>query len=43
VVGPIVAHWQETTAPIPFYEAASWGPAEADHLIAKDGRAWHNT
>jgi glucose-6-phosphate 1-dehydrogenase len=43
VVDPIVAHWQETAAPIPFYEAASWGPAEADHLIAKDGRAWHNT
>jgi glucose-6-phosphate 1-dehydrogenase len=42
IVDPVVAHWQESEAPIPFYEAASWGPAEADGLLARDGRAWHN-
>jgi glucose-6-phosphate 1-dehydrogenase len=42
IVDPIVAHWQDSAAPIPFYEAASWGPAEADQLLARDGRAWHN-
>jgi glucose-6-phosphate 1-dehydrogenase len=43
IVDPIVEHWQDSGAPIPFYEAASWGPAEADRLLARDGRAWHNT
>lgn len=28
------------TAPLPAYEAASWGPAEADELLARDGRTW---
>jgi glucose-6-phosphate 1-dehydrogenase len=42
IVDPIVAHWQESTDRIPFYEAASWGPTEGDQLLARDGRAWHN-
>jgi glucose-6-phosphate 1-dehydrogenase len=42
IVDPIIDHWQDTNAPIPFYEAASWGPADADHLIESDGRTWHN-
>ena len=25
---------------IAFYEAASWGPAESDQMLARDGRAW---
>ncbi len=24
------------------YEPNSWGPKSADHLLARDGRAWHN-
>ena len=24
----------------PFYPAGSWGPEEADELLARDGRAW---
>jgi glucose-6-phosphate 1-dehydrogenase len=24
------------------YTAGSWGPASADHLLARDGRAWFN-
>jgi len=27
-------------APLPGYEAGSWGPAEADHMLARDGRVW---
>jgi glucose-6-phosphate 1-dehydrogenase len=43
IVDPIVAHWEDKGGRIPFYEAASWGPIEADQLLARDGRTWHNT
>ena len=37
-------HWErknERHPPdFPNYEAGSWGPAEADHLIERDGRRW---
>ena len=26
--------------PLPTYEAGSWGPKEAEDLLARDGRAW---
>jgi glucose-6-phosphate 1-dehydrogenase len=42
IVDPIVAHWEDSPNRIPFYEAASWGPTEADQLLARDGRVWHN-
>ena len=42
-VSKIVRHWQDVPDRIPFYEAASWGPAEADQLLARDGREWHNS
>jgi len=42
IVDPIVGHWEDHPARIPFYEAASWGPVEADQLLARDDRAWHN-
>ena len=42
IVDPIAQHWADSPARIPLYEAASWGPAEADHLLARDGRSWHN-
>ena len=42
IVDPIIRHWEDNPGRIPFYEAASWGPAEADRLLARDGRAWHN-
>ena len=41
IVDPIVRHWADSPERIPFYEAASWGPTEADQLLARDGRAWH--
>jgi len=33
--------WTEKNAlPLTFYPAGSWGPDEADELLARDGRAW---
>ena len=42
IIDPIIAHWENSPGRIPFYEAASWGPAEADQLLARDGRTWHD-
>jgi glucose-6-phosphate 1-dehydrogenase len=37
---PVLAAWQrEDGAPRP-YPAGAWGPAEADALLARDGRRW---
>jgi len=39
---PVLNHW-ETTEPdgdFPNYEAGSWGPSEADHLLEKPWRKW---
>jgi glucose-6-phosphate 1-dehydrogenase len=30
----------ENPPPLTFYPAGSWGPEEADELLARDGRAW---
>ena len=42
IVDPIIDHWANSNAPIPTYEAASWGPTDADRLIGRSGRAWRN-
>ena len=38
---PVLKHW-ETERPhnFPNYAAGSWGPVEADELLAKSGHAW---
>ena len=36
-------HTSEKKPGLYFYEAGSWGPAEADRLIENDGRAWRVT
>ena len=41
IVDPIIAHWADEDTAIPLYEAGSWGPREADDLLARDGRSWH--
>jgi len=42
-VQTILDGWkQDTTSPIPTYEAGTWGPSEADRLMERDGRAWRN-
>src|SRR3954469_22212282 len=42
IVDPIIERWAEDAGPIPTYEAASWGPTEADRLIGRSGRKWRN-
>jgi glucose-6-phosphate 1-dehydrogenase len=40
LVDPILEGWTAGQADLPAYAAGTWGPAEADLLIARDGRAW---
>ena len=43
VVDPIVKVWESLgTHAIRPYQAGTWGPSEADALLAKDGRLWRN-
>jgi glucose-6-phosphate 1-dehydrogenase len=44
LIDPIIAAWEQPDAPpLTFYEPGSWGPAEADTLLARDaGRAWYS-
>ncbi|HXI46129.1 MAG TPA: glucose-6-phosphate dehydrogenase [Candidatus Acidoferrales bacterium] len=40
-VDPIIEAWVNDPAPaFPNYDAGSWGPPEADRLMARDGRRW---
>ena len=40
-VDPILDRWkQDGSKGLAFYEAGSWGPAEADAFIERDGRRW---
>jgi glucose-6-phosphate 1-dehydrogenase len=40
IVDPIIQYWASDPHPIPLYQAATWGPAEAEALIDRDGRRW---
>jgi glucose-6-phosphate 1-dehydrogenase len=40
LVDPIIRAWQDAQTPMPEYPAGSWGPAEADQFMARDGRRW---
>jgi glucose-6-phosphate 1-dehydrogenase len=42
IVDPIIDHWANHPGRIPLYEAASWGPIQADELLARDNRSWNN-
>jgi glucose-6-phosphate 1-dehydrogenase len=42
IIDPIIRYWADDPRPISLYEAASWGPTEADRLLERDGRAWRN-
>ena len=39
-VDPIIAAWAASPGPPALYEAGTWGPAEAEALIERDGREW---
>jgi glucose-6-phosphate 1-dehydrogenase len=41
-VQPILDAWRETKRPVALYPAGSWGPAEADDLLHRDGYHWHH-
>ncbi|MGH3105548.1 MAG: glucose-6-phosphate dehydrogenase, partial [Gaiellaceae bacterium] len=40
LVDVIVALWARDTVSFPNYAAGTWGPAAADELLRRDGRAW---
>jgi glucose-6-phosphate 1-dehydrogenase len=40
-VMPILNHWQKIhVRDLPEYQCGTWGPVEADRVIAPDGRQW---
>ncbi len=42
IVDPIINFWDKTPRPdFPNYDAGTWGPKEADALMERDGRKWH--
>ncbi len=42
VVSPVLEQWQaEPPHSFPNYAAGSWGPKQADELLAQDGQYWH--
>ncbi len=41
VIDPLLDYWQRRAdRQIPTYEAGTWGPKEADELVARDGNVW---
>ncbi len=40
IIDPIIHTWETAKQPLTFYNPGSWGPQEADDLLARDGRAW---
>jgi glucose-6-phosphate 1-dehydrogenase len=43
VVEPILEVWKGLPPKgVPLYQAGSWGPSEADDLLAREGRHWRN-
>ncbi|HVL68131.1 MAG TPA: glucose-6-phosphate dehydrogenase [Vicinamibacterales bacterium] len=40
LISPVHEAWSREGGPIPEYEAGEWGPAEADELLAREGRRW---
>ena len=40
LIDPILESWDSKKTPLVVYESGSWGPAEADAMIARDGRSW---
>jgi glucose-6-phosphate 1-dehydrogenase len=43
IVDPVMRFWTTDEQPIPLYQASTWGPSEANALIARDGRSWRHS
>jgi glucose-6-phosphate 1-dehydrogenase len=44
LIDPILARWGRANAsPLAVYEPGTWGPQEADDLLAQDGRIWRHS
>jgi len=42
-VQPVLDYWQDNPSDhLPNYNAGTWGPSEADIMLAKEDRKWHN-
>jgi glucose-6-phosphate 1-dehydrogenase len=42
IVDPFLQAWSEDGVPLAHYPAGSWGPHEADLLLARDQRQWRH-
>ena len=40
ILDPVEKHWARSSAKLEQYASGSWGPASADAMMARDGRAW---
>jgi glucose-6-phosphate 1-dehydrogenase len=40
IVTPVLESWENALVNFPNYSSGSWGPEEAEFLIAQDGRSW---
>ena len=43
VVQPILEDWNNRQFDFPNYEPGTWGPAEADAMLARQGHQWRNS
>ncbi|MGC1186882.1 MAG: glucose-6-phosphate dehydrogenase [Candidatus Acidiferrales bacterium] len=43
LVDPILEAWRGKKPAFPNYAAGSWGPAESDALLERNGRSWRNS
>ena len=42
IVEPILQVWEDEGMPLDRYPAGCWGPKDAERLIERDGRHWHD-
>jgi glucose-6-phosphate 1-dehydrogenase len=42
IVDPFLEAWAEDGVPLAHYPAGTWGPREAEILVARDQRQWHD-
>ncbi|MBV0894823.1 glucose-6-phosphate dehydrogenase [Microbacterium sp. NC79] len=40
ILDPVEEYWASLGGPLDQYAPGSWGPASADHMLARDGRTW---